>query len=160
MLFRSAIRIFLPSALQVGHTTDRRTIHRGAPPPLPSPQDAGAIVLVSNGPGELSTWVRPLARRLHDELPLRPLQADAPQALHLVLVPCPNATGQEARVARDWGTLAVRDVAMRFVGEQSTLVSGLKLAEAAAAPAGDAVPPATAVREGKPLSFAGVDALY
>ena len=53
-----------------------------------------------------------------------------------------------ARVGRDWGTLAVRDVAMRFVGEQSTLVSGLKLAEAAAAPAGDAVPPATAVREG------------
>jgi hypothetical protein len=59
--------------------------------------------LVSNGPGELSTWVRPLARRLHEELSLRPLQADAPQALHLVLVPCPNATGQEARVARSWG---------------------------------------------------------
>ncbi|MFO0424529.1 MAG: YidC/Oxa1 family insertase periplasmic-domain containing protein, partial [Planctomycetia bacterium] len=65
-----------------------------------------------------------------------------------------------ARVARDWGTLAVRDVAMRFIGEQSTLVSGLKLAEAALAPAGDAMPAATAVREGKPLSFAGVDALY
>jgi YidC/Oxa1 family membrane protein insertase len=65
-----------------------------------------------------------------------------------------------ARVARDWGTLAVRDVAMRFIGEQSTLVSGLKLAEAAVAPAGDAMPAATAVREGKPLSFAGVDALY
>ncbi len=67
-----------------------------------------------------------------------------------------------ARVARDWGTLAVRDVAMRFVGEQSTLVSGLKLAEAAVAPAADAdaAAPATAVREGKPLSFAGVDALY
>ncbi len=64
-----------------------------------------------------------------------------------------------ARVARDWGTLAVRDVAMRFIGEQSTLVSGLKLAEAAAAPTGDAMP-ATAVREEKPLSFAGVDALY
>ena len=67
-----------------------------------------------------------------------------------------------ARVARDWGTLAVRDVAMRFVGEQSTLVSGLKLADAAQKPAGDEATaiPATAVREGKPLSFAGVDALY
>ena len=66
-----------------------------------------------------------------------------------------------ARVARDWGTLAVRDVAMRFVGEQSTLLSGLKLAEAAQ-PGGKATAeqPATAVREGKPLSFAGVDALY
>ncbi|MFO0039542.1 MAG: glycosyl transferase [Synechococcaceae cyanobacterium] len=78
-------------------------MRRGAPrPPLP-PGEQAAIVLVSNGPGELSTWVRPLARRLHEELSLRPLQADAPQALHLVLVPCPNATGQEVRVARSWG---------------------------------------------------------
>ncbi len=59
-----------------------------------------------------------------------------------------------ARVARDWGSLGVRDVAMRFVGEQSTLVSGLKVADAALDH------PATAVRDGKPLSFAGVDALY
>jgi YidC/Oxa1 family membrane protein insertase len=59
-----------------------------------------------------------------------------------------------ARVARDWGSLGVRDVAMRFAGEQSTLVSGLKIADAALDH------PATAVRDGKPLSFAGVDALY
>jgi hypothetical protein len=59
-------------------------------------------VLVSNGPGELSTWVRPLAERLHAELPLRPLQPEAPLALRLVLVPCPNATGSEARVASGW----------------------------------------------------------
>ncbi len=59
-----------------------------------------------------------------------------------------------ARIARDWGSLAVRDVAMRFVGEQSTLVSGLKMAD------GSLDHPATAVLEGKPLSFAGVDALY
>jgi YidC/Oxa1 family membrane protein insertase len=59
-----------------------------------------------------------------------------------------------ARIARDWGTLGVRDVALRFAGEQSTLVSGLKIADAALDH------PATAVRDGKPLSFAGVDALY
>ena len=59
-----------------------------------------------------------------------------------------------SRVARDWGSLAVRDVAVRFVGEQSTLVSGLKMAD------GSLDHPASAVREGKPLSFAGVDALY
>jgi YidC/Oxa1 family membrane protein insertase len=59
-----------------------------------------------------------------------------------------------ARVARDWGTLAVRDVALRFAGEHSTLVSGLKMAD------GSLDHPASAVREGKPLSFAGVDALY
>lgn len=58
------------------------------------------------------------------------------------------------RVARDWGSLAVRDVAMRFAGEQTTLVSGLKIAD------GALDHPASAVREGKPLSFAGVDSLY
>lgn len=60
-------------------------------------------MLVSNGPGELITWVRPLARRLHRELPLRPLDNDAAVGLRLVLVPCPNATGQEDRVASGWG---------------------------------------------------------
>ena len=58
------------------------------------------------------------------------------------------------RVARDWGSLAVRDVAMRFVGEPSTIISGLKIAD------GKLDHPASAVREGKPLSFAGVDSLY
>lgn len=58
------------------------------------------------------------------------------------------------RVARDWGSLAVRDVAMRFAGEPSTIVSGLKIAD------GKLDHPASAVREGKPLSFAGVDSLY
>jgi hypothetical protein len=89
----------------------------GAAPVRPSPaspagplsqaeQDSSeqaAIVLVSNGPGELSTWVRPLARRLHAELPLRPLQPSAALGLRLVLVPCPNATGREASVASSWG---------------------------------------------------------
>ncbi|MFM8890915.1 MAG: YidC/Oxa1 family insertase periplasmic-domain containing protein, partial [Planctomycetia bacterium] len=59
-----------------------------------------------------------------------------------------------SRVAHDWGTLAVRDVALRFVGEPSTLISGLKMAD------GKLDHPASAVRDGKPLSFAGVDALY
>ncbi|WP_216903814.1 glycosyl transferase [Synechococcus sp. CCY 9618] len=61
------------------------------------------IVLVSNGPGELSTWVRPLAEHLNAMLPLRPRDPRAPCSLQLVVVPCPNATGQEHRVARDWG---------------------------------------------------------
>jgi YidC/Oxa1 family membrane protein insertase len=58
------------------------------------------------------------------------------------------------RVARDWSNLAVRDVAMRFDGEPTTLVSGLKIADQ------KLDHPASAVRAGKPLSFAGVDALY
>jgi hypothetical protein len=76
---------------------------------IPSPTDpaaaagGSAIVLVSNGPGELSTWVRPLAERLHAQLPLRPRSPEAAIGLQLVLVPCPNATGHEHQVAAGWG---------------------------------------------------------
>jgi hypothetical protein len=69
---------------------------------LPDPEGA-AIVLVCNGPGELATWVRPLAWRLHRELPLRPRCPEASSGLQLVLVPCPNATGTEHRVAEAMG---------------------------------------------------------
>ncbi|MFM8735696.1 MAG: YidC/Oxa1 family insertase periplasmic-domain containing protein [Pirellulales bacterium] len=58
------------------------------------------------------------------------------------------------RVARDWGSLAVRDVAMRFTGNPSTIVSGLKIAD------GTLAFPASTVSDAAPLSFAGVDALY
>jgi YidC/Oxa1 family membrane protein insertase len=58
------------------------------------------------------------------------------------------------RIARDWGSLAVRDVAIRFAGAPSTIVSGLKIAD------GALDHPASAVLEGRPLSFAGVDSLY
>jgi len=73
------------------------------PSPVSAPNAGSAIVLVSNGPGELSTWVRPLAEQLHRLQPLRPRDPAAPCSLRLVLVPCPNATGAEHRVAQDWG---------------------------------------------------------
>jgi len=50
--------------------------------------------------------------------------------------------------------LAVRDVVLRFAGGESTLVSGLKIAD------GTLEHPASAILEGRPLSFAGVDSLY
>ncbi|MEB3351948.1 MAG: glycosyl transferase [Cyanobacteriota bacterium] len=59
--------------------------------------------MVANGPGELTTWVRPVAEQLHRTLPLRPLDPAASCGLRLVLVPCPNATGREPAVARGWG---------------------------------------------------------
>ena len=59
------------------------------------------IILVSNGPGELLTWVRPLARRLRRDLVAT--QALAAARLHLVLTPCPHAHGQEARAAAALG---------------------------------------------------------
>lgn len=64
-----------------------------------------SIVFVSNGPGELSTWVRPLAEQLHRSLQLRPRAAQSLVSLQLVLVPCPNATGHEAEAAGRWGCL-------------------------------------------------------
>ena len=73
-----------------------------------------AVVLVSNGPGELSTWVRPLAERLHASLRLRPRSTTAQAALHLVLVPCPNATGQERMAAEPWGLFERIVPARRF----------------------------------------------
>lgn len=73
-------------------------------------------MLVCNGPGELTTWVRPLAQRLHRQLALQPIVPGAACSLELVLVPCPNATGCEARVARDLGFFSRIVPARRFWG--------------------------------------------
>jgi len=60
------------------------------------------VVFISNGPGELTTWVKPLAEDLHRSLSLRPYAPNALISLRLVLVPCPNATGNEKEVATSW----------------------------------------------------------
>ena len=59
-----------------------------------------------------------------------------------------------SRISRSWGSLGVRDVAMRFAGEPSQVISSLSLTE------DDAELTGSAVLDEKPLSFAGVDALY
>ncbi len=61
------------------------------------------VVLISNGPGELVTWVKPLAEKLHSKILMKPREPQASINLKLVLVPCPNATGQEAKAAKSWG---------------------------------------------------------
>ena len=61
-----------------------------------------AIIFVSNGPGELATWVKPLAQKLHQQIALRPKTNSSAISLNLVLVPCPNATGYEHLVAKKW----------------------------------------------------------
>ncbi|MCJ2541362.1 hypothetical protein [Thermostichus vulcanus] len=52
------------------------------------------ILILSNGPGELTTWVRPVVMELRQQLP----QA----RLSLVLSPCPHASGQEAKMAQEF----------------------------------------------------------
>ena len=64
--------------------------------------DPLAIIFVSNGPGELATWVKPLAQELHKQIALRPTTHSSSISLNLVLVPCPNATGHENLVAKKW----------------------------------------------------------
>ena len=53
------------------------------------------IVILSNGPGEISTWVRPVVKALRQKL-----GAEGEQVrISVILSPCPNATGKEATIA-------------------------------------------------------------
>ncbi|MEG4287242.1 lipid-A-disaccharide synthase [Microcoleus sp. A006_D1] len=53
------------------------------------------ILILSNGPGELATWVRPAVQALRQELGNRGTEA----RISVVLSPCPHATGKEAQIA-------------------------------------------------------------
>ena len=50
------------------------------------------IVILSNGPGELATWVRPVVQQLRQ-------QANIEIRISVILSPCPHATGKEAVIA-------------------------------------------------------------
>ncbi len=59
---------------------------------------AADILILSNGPGEVTTWVRPVVKALRQQLGndrniLR---------ISVVLSPCPNATGKEAAIAKSY----------------------------------------------------------
>ena len=98
----------MASALRVQVSSSAFLFHFSQPLPEPkrvprvTPPPPVSIVLVSNGPGELSTWVRPLAQRLQRRIPLRPIAVAADCSLQLVLVPCPNGTGREHLAAAGW----------------------------------------------------------
>ncbi len=59
------------------------------------------ILILSNGPGEVTTWVRPVVEALRQQL------GDDRQRvrLSLVLSPCANASGKEAAIARTYAEL-------------------------------------------------------
>ncbi len=52
------------------------------------------VLILSNGPGELTTWVRPVVLEMRQHLP----QA----RLSLMLTPCPHASGQEIEIAQEF----------------------------------------------------------
>ena len=51
------------------------------------------IVILSNGPGEIITWVRPVVRQLLEQKP------EPQMRISVILSPCPHATGKEAAIA-------------------------------------------------------------
>ena len=61
-----------------------------------------AVVIVSNGPGELATWVSPVVDELNKINKSFCASDKLDITLRLVLVPCPNATGKEYKVAKSW----------------------------------------------------------
>ena len=61
-----------------------------------------AVVIVSNGPGELATWVKPVVDELNNKNQSLCDKDQINFKLRLVLVPCPNATGKEFTVANSW----------------------------------------------------------
>jgi lipid-A-disaccharide synthase len=52
------------------------------------------ILILSNGPGEITTWVRPVVKAIAQEL-----EGKEKVRISVVLSPCPNATGKEAEIA-------------------------------------------------------------
>jgi lipid-A-disaccharide synthase len=59
------------------------------------------ILILSNGPGEITTWVRPVVKALREQLGENRSQV----RISVVLSPCPNATGKEAAIARSYGEI-------------------------------------------------------
>ncbi len=53
------------------------------------------VLILSNGPGEITTWIRPVVRELREKLGYDRSQL----RISIVLSPCSNATGKEAEVA-------------------------------------------------------------
>jgi lipid-A-disaccharide synthase len=53
------------------------------------------LLILSNGPGEISTWVRPVIAAVREQFGSLP-------RISVVLSPCSHSTGQEAAIARNY----------------------------------------------------------
>ena len=73
-----------------------------------------AVVIISNGPGELSTWVRPVVDYLNKINDSSKNIDKLNFSIRLVLVPCPNATGKEYEVAKSWNKFELVTKAKTF----------------------------------------------
>jgi len=59
------------------------------------------ILILSNGPGELATWVRPVVKALRKQLAEYPFDV----RISLVLSPCPHASGKEGLIAASYAEI-------------------------------------------------------
>ncbi|MGB5960038.1 MAG: lipid-A-disaccharide synthase [Coleofasciculaceae cyanobacterium] len=59
---------------------------------------AADILILSNGPGEVTTWVRPVVRGLRQKLG----DDRSLVRISVVLAPCPNGTGKEEAIAKSY----------------------------------------------------------
>ena len=73
-----------------------------------------AVVIVSNGPGELSTWVKPVITFLKKLINESEATDNIDYIFRLILVPCPNAMGKEHEVARNWNEFQLVHPAKKF----------------------------------------------
>ena len=73
-----------------------------------------AVVIITNGPGELSTWVKPVVDNLNKINDSLKTNEKLNFFIRLVLVPCPNATGKEYEVAKSWNKFDLVTKAKNF----------------------------------------------
>ncbi|MDX2216570.1 MAG: lipid-A-disaccharide synthase [Oculatellaceae cyanobacterium bins.114] len=69
--------------------------------PETRPSQTLDVLILSNGPGEVTTWVRPVVKALRKQLGNDRTQV----RLSLVLSPCPNASGKEVAIAQTYPEL-------------------------------------------------------
>jgi len=77
--------------------------------------ESAAVVIVSNGPGELATWVKPVLENLIRQKSNYMIANIPNYKLVLTLVPCPNSTGKEFTVANEWKILDLIIPAKHFL---------------------------------------------
>jgi lipid A disaccharide synthetase len=62
------------------------------------PATAIDIIILSNGPGEVTTWVRPVVRALRAKLGIDRSYV----RISVILSPCPNASGKEVQIVKTY----------------------------------------------------------
>ncbi len=73
-----------------------------------------AVVIISNGPGELTTWVKPVIDNFKKEILTIKSKQNINVYLRIILVPCPNANGNEYEIVKRWPDLDLVTPAKKF----------------------------------------------